>query len=96
MAFDNNTYTVRAIIVWEKDPTIDLPWDILEEFNQLLYDSFQNGLVSLSKSQSTDGLTISREMKDRPTAEEWKTKTESLIEKYNNPAKMVSYTIVDI
>ena len=93
-----NTYSVKVTVVWENPPNKNLPWDGLTEFNEMLYNAHENGDVALGKTESADGLIVTRDMRDRATAEEWKTKVEALIAKYGGQEshKIASYTIEDI
>lgn len=94
----DNIYTVKLTVVWARSPKDTQIWECTQEFNQMLYEAHTQGLLDLGKEESPDGLIVSRNIKDRATAEEWKTKMENLVSKYGGADShpIVSYTIEDI
>ena len=66
------SFTAKVTFTWSEDPYQGKPFQAFDEYQQLIYEQFIAGNIDVDTTKSTDGLSITRLVKDIAAGEAWR------------------------
>lgn len=66
------SFAAKVTFTWSEDPYQGMPFQAFDEYQQLIYEQFIAGNIDVDTTKSTDGLSITRLVKDIAAGEAWR------------------------